>query len=191
MHKIKKWMLNNDWFEENHNQEIRTFIFHDFKFEDPVYQHNKKNAIQLDFSQISIKKRFHFIVNLLHQLLDNKEIYLCEYGCIGIADKVKLIKGKPNKENCIEFDSFNDDIDYLYDNITYIRVDPNNFNIKYFVKKFFKKHFNTNYYIIDLVDMMGIRLYDERGGVIVAKDTAILKRVSEKYSKYVTLEFVV
>ena len=102
-----------------------------------------------------------------------------------------MIKGKPNKENCIEFDSFNDDIDYLYDNITYIRVDPNNFNIKYFVKKFFKKHFNANYYIIDLVDMMGIRLYDERGGVIVAKDTAILKRVSEKYSKYVTLEFVV
>lgn len=190
MHKIKKWMTKDHWFDEESNQEIRSFICQDFVFEDPVWQNNPQNAIQLNFTSIPKRKRSSFVVGFLHELLNGKDFFLCEYGSIGISDKKKLIKGHPSKEHCFEFQGFNEDIDYLYHNVTYIKVRAGQLNIRHFVRSVFKRVCPAcNYYLIDLIGMMGIRLYDERGCVIVAKDKKKLEELSDRYSKFLSYHF--
>ena len=142
-------MTKDHWFDEESNQEIRSFICQDFVFEDPVWQNNPQNAIQLNFTSIPKRKRSSFVVGFLHELLYGKDFFLCEYGSIGISDKKKLVKGHPSKENCFEFQGFNEDIDYLYHNVTYIKVRAGQLNIRHFVRSVFKRVCPAcNYYLI-------------------------------------------
>ena len=182
--------MEDHWFDEENNQGIRSFICQDFVFEDPVWQNNPKNAIQLDFTLIPKRKRISFVIGFLRELLDEKDFFLCEYGSIGISDRVKLVKGHPPKENCFEFQGFNENIDYLYHNITYIKVRAGQFNFRHFVKSVFRKLYPAeNYYLIDLIGRMGIRVYDERGCVIVAKDKNRLKELADRYRKFLYYNF--
>lgn len=184
MHKIKRWMQEDGWFAENENQEIQKFI-QDFRFEDPVFLNSPTNAVQFDFTSLPMRRRKKRIRQIVSAILKDRELFVCEYGSIGLQEKRKLTKGHPKKENCFEFQSFCEDISYLYDNVTYIRLLPNQLRIAKFVGKAFQKRADEQYYIISLQDPLGLRLYDERGMVVISPNKEMVRQLQTEFSELV------
>lgn len=173
-------MRQNDWFNENRNFELKKFIQDKFLIEEPVYLNNIGNALQIDLTNCSKKKKIFLAVQIFTELLGNFDFYFCEYGAVGLNCK-KYITGRPNKVNCIEYLTTNPDIKYLYDNISYIRVCKKCFNFRRYVRDVIcKKSFINLYYFIDLDRQIAIRMYDSRGMDIVC-NKELRKLLYEKY----------
>ena len=103
MHKIKKWMTKDHWFDEESNQEIRSFICQDFVFEDPVWQNNPQNAIQLNFTSIPKRKRSSFVVGFLHELLNGKDFFSVNMAVSEFLTRRSWSKGIPQRRTVLSF----------------------------------------------------------------------------------------
>lgn len=183
MHNIKSWMTES-WIEENYKEDVKDFIFKKFQLEDPVAKNNIDNSLLIDLTSMKLKKRLKAASGILSTLLNENDFIFCEYGVIGIDKKRRYIKGHPHKENCFEFKSQNDDLWYCYDNITCCRVDRNKFKFHKYIKDvIFKNNFWNNYYFINLHEKFAIRVYDERGLVIVSEQLDETKKKINSYAR--------
>lgn len=189
MHSIKKWMCQNDWFKENKNFELKEFIQNKFLIEEPVYLNNIGNALQIDLTSFSTKKKISFAVQIFTELLGDFDFFFCEYGAIGLSDRKRYIIGKPNKINCIEYQTTNPDIEYLYNNISYVRVCRKHFKFQRYVRDVIcKKCFSNLYYFIDLDRQIALRMYDDRG-IDVVCNKELLKLLYKKYNDLISEQY--
>lgn len=185
MHKIKNWMCRDKWFDDNNQDKIKRVV-REFCIEDSVY-HRNHNTIQLDFTSLPYSKRTMLLAEILEYTLNDNEFFFCELYAIGINLKHRYIKIHPNKENCVEYRTLNEDIVPLYDNLSFIRVDPNTFRFKRFAKDVFTKNgFINNYLFIDEKRNLVLKPYDERGIAIASKAKEYLRELFFRYEKYIT-----
>lgn len=185
MHKIKNWMCRNNWFDDNNQDKIKE-IMRELYIEDSVY-HRNQDALQLDFTMLSCKKRITLLTEILSFILNDHEFFFCELYAIGINLRNKYITGHPNKENCIEYQSLDDDVVPMYDNLSFIRVDPHTFHFHRFASDVMKNStFINNYLFVDEKHRLVIKAYDERGMAIAGKDREYLRKLFCRYEKYIS-----
>ena len=187
MSKMKKWMLNDEWLSECRNSELKEFIQGKFSIEDPVYVNNSENALQIDLTRYYFfRKRISVAVQVFKDLLGDGDFLFCEYGSIGLSDLKRYVIGRPNKINCIEYQTANPDIEYSYSNISYVRVSGNRFRFRKYARDvLFRKNFANSYYFIDLDRQRVVRMYDDRGMDILC-DKKLRRTLYEKYCNIIS-----
>ena len=187
MHKIKKWMCNDEWFSECRNSELKEFIQGKFSIEDPVYVNNSENALQIDLTRYYfLRKRISVAVQIFKDLLGDGDFLFCEYGAIGLSDLKRYVNGRPNKINCIEYQTANPDIEYSYSNISYVRVSGNCFRFRKYARDvMYRKNFWNRYYFIDLDRQRVVRMYDDRGMDILC-DKKLRRTLYGKYCSLIS-----
>ena len=187
MHKIKKWMCNDEWFSECRNSELKEFIQGKFSIEDPVYVNNSENALQIDLTRYYfLRKRISVAVQIFKDLLGDGDFLFCEYGSIGLSDLKRYVNGRPNKINCIEYQTANPDIEYSYSNISYVRVSGNCFRFRKYARDvMYRKNFWNRYYFIDLDRQRVVRMYDDRGMDILC-DKKLRRTLYGKYCSIIS-----
>ena len=187
MHKIKKWMCNDEWFSECRNSELKEFIQGKFSIEDPVYVNNSENALQIDLTRYYfLRKRISVAVQIFKDLLGDGDFLFCEYGAIGLSDLKRYVNGRPNKINCIEYQTANPDIEYSYSNISYVRVSRNCFRFRKYARDvMYRKNFWNRYYFIDLDRQRVVRMYDDRGMDILC-DKKLRRTLYGKYCSIIS-----
>lgn len=187
MHKIKKWMCNDEWFSECRNSELKEFIQGKFSIEDPVYVNNSENALQIDLTRYYfLRKRISVAVQIFKDLLGDGDFLFCEYGAIGLSDLKRYVNGRPNKINCIEYQTANPDIEYSYSNISYVRVSGNCFRFRKYARDvMYRKNFWNRYYFIDLDRQRVVRMYDDRGMDILC-DKKLRRTLYGKYCSIIS-----
>lgn len=187
MHKIKKWMCNDEWFSECRNSELKEFIQGKFSIEDPVYVNNSENALQIDLTRYYfLRKRISVAVQIFKDLLGDGDFLFCEYGSIGLSDLKRYVIGRSNKINCIEYQTANPDIEYSYSNISYVRVSGNCFRFRKYARDvMYRKNFWNRYYFIDLDRQRVVRMYDDRGMDILC-DKKLRRTLYGKYCSIIS-----
>ena len=188
MHKLEKWM-NNSWIEENNSKKIKDFLFKELKMEEPFAENNHQYSISITFSDSRLSEKINIMKCIAEKIFETNDFFLCEYGVIGIDNKYKYIKGHPNKEECIEYESKNEDVWYCYNNITYCRINKGCFRFKRYIKDVvFKNHYCNDYVFVDIDRKLAVIFDDYPGILVITKDKKEIEKLLLSFKDNIVIE---
>lgn len=189
-YKLKKYMTN-DWWNVVDSKAIKDFITQTFLLECPIYLRNAHCGIRFNFDDLSAKQTAQVAGDITAKIFSDKEFYLLYYFSIGIPPKLlkRYIKGNPNKETCIEYETLHNADDFVpnYNNVSFVKVDGQTFNINKYVKDIAYGHGSeSDIYLVNMNESCALHFYDCRGMDIVSLDKKVLIDLYNSFEEYIS-----